>query len=178
MRDSTSVVRPQRPFRSGLRATALSPHDGRKRLALICLLLATLMLMACSPRQDLRADVPVANDSVRVLEVSASVYDPTGASGDGVARKAECARWALDRRQAETFLRLSHPITAEEQHAAFYHLPCSVKGRLQADGETWDFQINAGATATWHRGDEVKTFGCSEAACAPLVLMMPMSADD
>ena len=35
----------------------------------------------------------------------------------------------------------------------YYWLPCSIKGRLVADGRPWDFEINAAATAVWRDGD-------------------------
>lgn len=113
-----------------------------------------------------------------VIEISAPTYDPTGARGDGSVLEAQCKAWSLDREQAEAFFRLSKPISGEEKHGAFYVLPCNVEGRLQADGRSWSFQINAGATATWTSGTEIRDFGCSDPACEPLVLMMPERAGE
>ncbi len=85
--------------------------------------------------------------------------------------------WSLGREQAEAFFRASRPITAEERHARFYDLPCAIRGRLQAEGRTWEFEIDAAATATWTSGGETRLFGCSDPACEPLVLMMPESGE-
>lgn len=135
-------------------------------------------MLACSSPAGPRADGAQAPAGPAVLEISAPVYDATGAAGDGPALEAQCKAWSLTREQAETFFRLSKPITGEEKHGAYYDLPCSVKGRLQAEGRTWDFAIDGAATSTWTSGAETRSFGCSDPACEPLVLMMPRGPEE
>lgn len=132
-------------------------------------------MLACSSPAGPRADATQASAGPTVLEISAPTYDPVGMGGDGPALEAECKRWALTREQAQTFFRLSKPITGEEKHGAYYDLPCTVTGRVRAEGRTWDFAIDGAATATWTSGNEVRLLGCSDPACEPLVLMMPGS---
>jgi hypothetical protein len=127
------------------------------------------MLPACSnsrphPRAEPRA--------IEVLEIGASEYDPTGARGDGPTLAADCKRWSLTRQQVETFFRHSQPI-ADGAGNAFYALPCHIAGRLRAEGRTWDFRINAAATATWTSGEDIRWLGCTARECESLVLLMP-----
>ena len=128
------------------------------------------MLPACSSpsRPHPRADAP----AIEVLESGASHYDPAGARGDGPALAADCKRWSLTRQQAETFFRHSRPIADGGGHE-YYALPCHIAGRLRAEGRTWDFRINAAATATWSSGDDIRRLGCAARECEPLVLLMP-----
>lgn len=134
------------------------------------------MIPACNSSPPvLRADP--ASDAISVLEITPSRYDPTGARGDGPALAADCRQWALTGRQAEMYFRLSKAITMIEAHA-FDTLPCTISGKLRADGRIWDFEINAGATARWRSGNDVKRFGCSDPACAPLVRTMPAPEDE
>jgi hypothetical protein len=156
-------------FRTKRRAKALT-YTG--------LLCATSTILACSNPPAPRVETPLAGGAPKILEISGPVYDPTGARGDGPGLEAECRRWSLTREQAGTFFRLSQPITGEQKHHEFYYLPCSIRGRLQSDGHTWDFEINAAATAALSSGNEIRTFGCSDPACEPLVLMMPEPSAD
>jgi hypothetical protein len=109
---------------------------------------------------------------ISVLEIAPSHYDPTGARGDGPALAADCRQWSLTRRQAELYFRLGKPITMIEAHE-YDTLPCTISGKLRADGRIWNFEINAGATAIWRSGTDLRMFGCADPACAPLVRSMP-----
>lgn len=131
--------------------------------------MSTLPSCSNSPRGP-HADS--AADVVSVLEISPALYDSTGARGDGPALAADCRQWSLTRRQAETYFRLSKPITMAEAHD-FDTLPCAITGKLRVEGRTWDFEINAGATAVWRSGADLRMFGCTDPACAPLVRTMP-----
>jgi hypothetical protein len=133
------------------------------------------MLPACSSPPGLHAD-PAAG-VVSVLDIAPPRYDPAGARGDGPALAADCRQWSLTRRQAENYFRLSKPVTLAETHA-FDTLPCTISGTLRADGRTWTFEINAGATAIWRSGTELRMFGCTDLACAPLVRSMPNRSDE
>jgi hypothetical protein len=83
-----------------------------------------------------------------------------------------CDAWTLDKRQAETFFGLSKVLGEGELHD-YDWLPCSISGRLQAKGKIWDFEINAAGTSTWRNGGDAILMGCSQAACEPLVILMP-----
>ncbi|WP_369979877.1 hypothetical protein [Xanthomonas bundabergensis] len=83
-----------------------------------------------------------------------------------------CSAWSLDRTQAQSFFGLSRELREGELHD-FDWLPCSIKGRVQAQGRVWEFEINAAGTSTWRNGDQARMLGCSQAACEPFVLLMP-----
>jgi hypothetical protein len=83
-----------------------------------------------------------------------------------------CSAWSLDAAQASSLFRLSKPLREGELHD-YGWLPCSIKGRVQAEGRTWDFEINAAGTSTWRNGGDARLLGCSQAACEPLVILMP-----
>lgn len=83
----------------------------------------------------------------------------------------------LDKRQAEQLFALSHELAEGELHD-FDWLPCSITGRVETDGRTWDFKINAAGTSLWHSGNQSRMLGCKHAACEPLVIMTPQSAQD
>ena len=85
---------------------------------------------------------------------------------------ASCGAWVLDRSQVERFFAASHEY-ADGFGDAFYSLPCTISGELRAKGKKWTYEINAAATATWTDGETVRRFGCVDAACEPLVLLMP-----
>lgn len=105
-----------------------------------------------------------------VLRVDpARLDDPQGREP---ALREACAAWRLDQRQVAAFFAAGREYP-DGTHDAFYWLPCSIKGRLRAQGREWDFEINAAATATWTDGDEVRRWGCTAKACEPLVLLMP-----
>lgn len=85
---------------------------------------------------------------------------------------ASACRTASKASPSQQFFQLSTPYK-ESPYSGFYQLPCSIEGVVEAEGKTWDFTINAGATAVWSRGEEVRYFGCSAPACEALVLLMP-----
>lgn len=117
-----------------------------------------------------------AGGAFSVVSVSRPEFDPASQHRGDAAIKSECEAWQIDKVRAQTFFRLSKPI-ASTAAEPYYHLPCSVQGQVRAEGRTWAFRINAGSTATWTDGSEVRSFGCSDPACAPLVLMMPEQGD-
>ena len=90
------------------------------------------------------------------------------------AMMEDCRAWRLTYADAARLLSLCVPITAEERHAAFYWLPCSMSGTGTLDGEPIRFEINAAATVLISRSDGGSTLlGCRKPDCEPLVLMMP-----
>lgn len=137
------------------------------------------LLTACqSPRHndsEETSTTPVA--SIEVLHVASSEYrPPPSASPDG-GEAAACRAWSLDATQAQAFFRLSRPLAEGELHD-FDWLPCSIRGRLQADGREWAFEINAAGTSTWRNGDDTRLLGCDAAACEPYVVLMPGQPQD
>lgn len=135
-----------------------------------------LLLAACSSPSARPADAPAApganRPSVVVRSVGASVYTPEpGRAADAGLQRA-CQAWTLDRDDVARFFAASREYPEGTQDA-FYALPSTISGQFTADGQTWDDRINAAATATWIHGARARTFGCSDRACAPLVLLMP-----
>lgn len=59
----------------------------------------------------------------------------------------------------------------------FSWLPCSISGRLQAEGREWSFEINGAGTSIWRSGDEIRMLGCARSACEPFVILMPEVVD-
>lgn len=104
--------------------------------------------------------------------MSAPVYEPAAGARHAANEEAMCKAWTLDKAQAESFFRLSKPLREGERHD-YDWLPCSIKGRLRANGRDWDFEINAAGTSTWIDGEQALSFGCSQAQCEPLVILMP-----
>lgn len=87
----------------------------------------------------------------------------------GGSEEAACMEWRLVPTQVERFFKLSDRYE-ESPYSAFYHVPCSISGELQAEGHSWSFQINGGATAIWTSGEETRYWGCSDEQCADLVI--------
>lgn len=142
------------------------------RLALFLML---AMLVACQPQARNDSASPRAPDSltdVNVLEISPARYQPTDASRASQAEADACGAWSLDHQQAEAFFGLSEQLPEGRLHD-FHWLPCSINGRLQAEGREWAFEINGAGTSTWRSGDDVRLLGCARSACEPLVILMP-----
>ena len=91
------------------------------------------------------------------------------ASGSAVA--TACATWRLSSEDVAAFFSLSEEISQREAMKHYYRLPCSISGRLTLDGKSWDYAINAAATATLASGGQVRHFGCSSEQCEKLVLL-------
>ncbi|WP_141233403.1 hypothetical protein ABU614_06275 [Lysobacter firmicutimachus] len=107
---------------------------------------------------------------IDVLQVEAAVFDDP--AGRDAALRPACRAWRLSEGQIAAFFAASRELREGGRHD-FYWLPCTIGGRLRADGREWSFSINAAATATWRDGDTVREWGCDAAACEPLVLLMP-----
>jgi hypothetical protein len=105
-----------------------------------------------------------------VTRVDGAVFD--AASGKDANLEPTCKAWNLSKQQVASFFAASREYP-DGTHDAFYWLPCSIKGRLSAQGKEWDFEINAAATATWRSGETIRQWGCDAKACESLVLMMP-----
>jgi hypothetical protein len=127
-------------------------------------------MVACSPACRLSGNE--ANPPFEVKKIGPSRFEASQSSGRDEALIEACAKWRLTKEQAQRFFRLSKPFE-ENPYNEFNQLPCSIEGVVEAEGEIWEFIINAAATAFWQHGEEVRYFGCSAPACEPLVLMMP-----
>ena len=156
--------------------------------ALLCSL---ALLTACKPQlrpgeiQEAAPAAPAAAASqtpiaapdtgaIQVLQVAAARYQDEPSAPQGLRER--CAAWSLRPDQVAAFFAASReytPAESTELNDGFYRLPCSIEGRLRADGAEWEYEINAAATGVWRAGERTRTFGCSAAACEPLVLMMP-----
>jgi hypothetical protein len=134
------------------------------------------LLVACSNPQARHANANDHNEAsaagVVVKSVGAPVYTPLPGKTDDRAMAASCRAWVLDRDQVARFFAASHEYP-DGFGDAFYSLPCTISGELRAQGRLWTYEINAAATATWTSGETVRRFGCAEAVCEPLVLLMP-----
>lgn len=103
---------------------------------------------------------------IQVLEIGRARYL---GSPDAPQQQA-CASWKLSPQQVLQFFRRSSSYS-NNPYSSFYQVPCSISGSLEAEGRVWTFEINGGATAIWHAGDEVRYWGCSAEACDDLVLL-------
>lgn len=102
----------------------------------------------------------------RIVAVAGAEY--SGPSGD--ALETACRNWRLSDRDVARFFELSERYE-ESPYSAFYQVPCSISGRIEAEGEAWEFVIDGGGTAIWSHENETRYFGCSAQACESLVLM-------
>lgn len=138
------------------------PRSGATRLAAAALAVAALAACAHAP--------PPGDGAPTVLRIDAARFDDPQ-EREPALREA-CAAWRLDARQVAAFFAASREYP-DGLGDGFYWLPCTIQGRLRAQGREWDFKINAAATATWTDGDTVRRWGCTAKACEPLVLLMP-----
>lgn len=130
----------------------------------IAIAAASVLLSSCDT--STRVANTTSEAAVRVTQVSPASYQ--GSSGDVL--ESACGKWRLSAQQVERFFQLSER-SDESSYDAFYQIPCSISGKLDADGKSWNFVIGGGATATWTNENEIRHWGCAEKACGPLVLM-------
>lgn len=116
------------------------------------------------------AHAPAGDAALTVLHVEAARFDPAHADREPALREA-CAAWRLSERQVAAFFAAAREYS-DGTNDTYYWLPCSIQGRLRAQGREWTFEINAAATASWRDGDTVRRWGCDARACEPLVLLM------
>jgi hypothetical protein len=139
-----------------------------RRLAkVLAFTLAPMATTACNP--SARSPSDDAHPPLEVKQVGSSNFQ--GDAKDATLA-SECAKWQLTKEQARHFFQKSKTYP-DSPYSEFYQLPCSIDGIIAAEGKTWEFTINAGSTAIWRSGKEVRHFGCVDSACEPLVLMMP-----
>ncbi|RNF85097.1 hypothetical protein EER27_04755 [Lysobacter psychrotolerans] len=139
-------------------------------IIMVLRVLAMLLGMAASVASAQSAPVhdrlASSESALRVTKVDPAHYAGTAGGAEAVA----CRNWRLSTTNVERFFRLSERYE-ESPYSLFYQGPCSISGELQAEGRTWRFQLDGGATATWTGGGETRHWGCSAKECEPLVLL-------
>ena len=143
---------------------------------LLLALLGACQPQVRSPDSATRTPLPVPV-GVSVLEIAPSVYQPSAGQQRADSEASACRAWTLSAQQAEAFFKLSTPLP-EGALNDFSWLPCTINGRLSAEGVEWTFQINAAGTSTWRAGGETLLLGCADRACEPFVILMPDSVSD
>lgn len=161
---------------SALSSTAASPQPEEAQasrvgvviiivLRVIAILLgiaASVVTARSAPVDGVRSPEP----ALRVTKMEPAHYAGTAGGDEAVA----CGNWRLSTLDVERFFQLSDRYE-ESPYSLFYQAPCSISGALQAQGRTWRFRLDGGATATWTGGGETRHWGCSARECEPLVLL-------
>lgn len=133
--------------------------------------LATSLLLlgsACASSAGMPGDLQIHTTSPAQLLAGAQ------SAGDGFP--AACKAWTLSPSQARQFFALATEQSPQDQHR-FDYLPCEITGELQADGQRWQFRINAAGTGSWQHNGIQRHVACTQPACEPLVLMLPEPGD-
>lgn len=137
-----------------------------------CAVAALLALLACSTAPHATSDA-TRPEKLRITQIQPSqLQDSNDSAPERESLARACKAWRLSEADVIKFFALAQEYP-DGLGDAYYWLPCSIKGRLIADGRAWEFEINAAATATWRDGDTYRRWGCSARACAPLALLMP-----
>lgn len=84
---------------------------------------------------------------------------------------AACRNWAPDSDAIKAVFTLGREY-AEEPYSQFYQTPCDASGELTADGQQWHFSLNGGGIMTLTSGNKTLYRGCSDAQCAPYILLL------
>lgn len=131
-------------------------------------LLLSLGLGACSSHPGPAVE---GRRTLQVLSTSPAQLLENPESG-GRQFPPACQAWQLSHAQVAQFFRLASEYP-QLQHQGFDYLPCEISGELVADGQHWQYWINAAGTARWTRAGQQRYFACDAPGCAPLVLMLP-----
>lgn len=137
------------------------------------------MLGACQSRvhsDSVHTGGAASRAAPTVLEIASAAYQPRDGSRTSQTEADACAAWSLDKQQAEAFFALSEQLQEGQLHD-FHWLPCSIEGRLQAEGREWRFEINGAGTSIWRSGDDARLLGCTRSACEPFVILLPEVLD-
>lgn len=137
-----------------------------------CIAAAVFALLACSTAPHATTDARPPG-TLRITDIQApQLQDSNDSAPERESLARACKAWRLSEADAARFFALAQEYP-DGMGDTYYWLPCSIKGRLVADGRAWEFEINAAATATWRDGDSYRRWGCSARACAALALLMP-----
>lgn len=134
-----------------------------------CLATSLLLLgSACACSAGMPGDLQIRTTSPARLLAGAQ------SAGDGFP--AAFLAWTLSPSQARQFFALATEQSPQNQHR-FDYLPCEITGELQADGQRWQFRINAAGTGSWQHNGSQRHVACTQPACEALVLMLPEPGD-
>lgn len=84
---------------------------------------------------------------------------------------AACRSWNPDSNTIQAVFMLSRAYP-EEPYSLFYQTPCDVSGKMTIDGQPWQFSLNGGGIMTLTSGNKTLYRGCSDAQCAPHILLL------
>lgn len=130
----------------------------------VLILVSLLLPVACT-------GAPARMAALQVVSVMPAQLLENPQSG-GRQFPAACTAWRLSGPQVAQFFAAATAYP-ERPHRSFDQLPCEIAGTLLAGGQRWHYRINAAGTASWTGDGPTRYFGCSAAACAPLLLSMP-----
>ena len=158
MKPASAMFMPLTSFPAGPLAKALACTT----------LLLSLSLSACSSHPGPAVE---GRRTLQVLSTSPAQLLENPESG-GRQFPPACQAWQLSHAQVAQFFLLASEYP-QLQHQGFDYLPCEISGELVADGQHWQYRINAAGTARWTRAGQQRYFACDAPGCAPLVLMLP-----
>lgn len=78
--------------------------------------------------------------------------------------REQCASWKLSKADALTFLSQADEISGIELHHGYYSIACGYQGTFTADGQVYEFSINAGLHGVIKdvRSDKGYILGCKD----------------
>ena len=108
-------------------------------------------------------------DSRRALGKDYRVSGITAKAWDKYGEMPSCARFSLSESAIRRFLQRARSTDREEEHAKFYHFPCSVTATIEGKAVTATLEVNAsGVAELTPKGGEVELLVC-ETACEALL---------
>ncbi|MEO1438109.1 MAG: hypothetical protein AAFV80_21380 [Bacteroidota bacterium] len=88
-----------------------------------------------------------------------------------------CRDWRLSANQIETVLRAAKPVSPEEVHHLFDHLPCHMHGVLVQGSRAFAYSVNSGAWMTVQSSDSIWYFGSFKPEYHPYFLSTAMEPE-
>ena len=70
-----------------------------------------------------------------------------------------CTEWTLTEADVPKILQSGKPISGEEHHHFYYVLPCMMSGIIEQGGQSYNFEMNAGAWFTVYNKDSSSYYG-------------------
>jgi hypothetical protein len=125
------------------------------------LLLTTLSTpLAASSQQQVQA--ALRNNQTRISTLTRHVTQTNDDS-----ERSSCQQWRLTPSDVRKFFARAEAIGGEHWHYGYDQFACSYSGKIEVDGTSYTFEINAGASAIVSGGGEQWYFGCT--TCKELV---------
>ncbi len=125
------------------------------------MLLLSSLLPACGP-------VVLSHEGKGIGRVEIEAASFSGRDGDPLYKA--CQDWSMTEADVRRFFSLSTPYE-DNPYSEFYQLPCSISGRIEVDGQVWDYEINAGGVGKWTGKGKSRYWGCAAKECASLLLL-------